>query len=256
MSNPVVSIIIVNFNSLHLISDCIDSIIKFTSLPYEIIIVSNSEEDAFEVASITEKYPSICYLETGSNLGFAKANNIGAQRASGSFLFFLNPDTVLINNAIDLLHQKISQSSTIGIIGPAIFDPNGSQKPSIVGHITLTSLISLVLPFINFFIPKKYQGGYYTLKESEFVDVIHGSSMLISAELFTKVGSMNEEFFLYCEERDLCLKVEKANQKVYFFNKAKLEHIGGGASKKSVFAFGNRETPLKKRSLFEGTIQI
>ena len=231
MNDLSVSIIIVNFHSLDLISDCVESIIKFTSVSYEIIVISNSDEKDSEINTITKKHPRVSYLSTGSNLGFAKANNIGAQKASGDFLFFLNPDTVLLNNAIDLLYQKISQSPEIGLIAPAVFDSKGNQEPTIIGHITPSSLISLALPIINFFISPKNQGRFYTLKESEFVDVVHGSSMLISSPLFTEVGAMNEDFFLYCEERDLCLKVEKANYKVYFFNKAKLEHIGGGSSK-------------------------
>ncbi len=231
MIKPTVSIVIVNFNSLHLVSDCVDSIIEFTSIPFEIIIVSNSEEAKIDVDSITEKHPTILFLSSGANLGFAKANNIGAQQANGDYLFFLNPDTVLINNAIDFLYSKIKSTPDIGIIGPSIFNSNGNQEASISGHLSLFSIISLIIPLAKFFIPPKRLGGFYILEESDFVDVIHGSSMLISSELFNKVGGMNEEFFLYYEERDLCLKVKHKNKKVYFYNHAKLCHIGGGTSK-------------------------
>lgn len=230
MNNPAVSVIIVNYNSLALISDCIDSIKTFTSVPFEIIIVSNSHEELVEIQTVKEKLPSINYIESGSNLGFSKANNIGANHAKGKYLFFLNPDTVLLNNAIDLLHDKIDQTPEIGLIGPAIFDSEGNQEPSVVGHISSSTLFSLAFPFLRFFLPPKHQEGFYSPNSSEFVDVVHGSSMMISSKLYNEVEGMDEDFFLYSEERDLCLKVAKTDHKVLFFNEAKVEHIGGGAS--------------------------
>jgi|TARA_R100000541_G_scaffold57270_2_gene67216 GT2 family glycosyltransferase len=227
-----VSVVIVNFNSLSLISDCVDSIIEnCTSTDYEIIVVSNSDEDPSEINALKNKLPTITYLETGSNLGFAKANNIGAKKASGEYLFFLNPDTILINDVLDIQYKKINRSPEIGLIGPAVFNQNGNQEPSVVSHITTLSLISLAFPFINFFISKKKQGSFYSLDKSAFVDVVHGSCMFISAKLYQNVGGMNEDFFLYSEERDLCLKIEKAGFRVFFYYDAQINHIGGGTSK-------------------------
>ncbi|HCI70702.1 MAG TPA: glycosyltransferase family 2 protein, partial [Balneola sp.] len=111
MNKIQVSVVIVNFNSLSLISDCVDSIIEnCTSIDYEIIVVSNSDEEPSEINALKNKLPTITYLETGSNLGFAKANNIGAKKASGEYLFFLNPDTILINDVLDILYKKINRS--------------------------------------------------------------------------------------------------------------------------------------------------
>jgi hypothetical protein len=230
LSDPKVSVIIVNFNSLPLISECISSISDNTSIDHEIIVVSNSDESRSEIDSFLKKNPSVNFSATGSNLGFAKANNIGAKKASGEYLFFLNPDTLLINEAIDLLYQKIKTSSDIGLLGPAIFDSSGTPEPSIVAHISVLSLISLAFPFLYLFISQKSRGAFYSLEEPGYVDVVHGSSMFIPSKLYEEVGGMDEDFFLYSEERDLCLKVAQCNYKVFYFNEAKVEHMGGGAS--------------------------
>lgn len=113
-----VSIIIVNYKTPELVVECIRSIReKTTGISYEIIIVDNdSKDNSLEIFS-TELEEDIKVVVANENLGFGKANNLGAQHATGKYLFLLNSDTLLINNAIQILYQYIEKNNHIGVVG-------------------------------------------------------------------------------------------------------------------------------------------
>lgn len=231
LTDSSVSIIIVNYNSLSLIENCIRSIQKFsTNSVSEIVIVSNSIEPEKKVAELKLLDKRILYINTGSNLGFAIANNIGAKKSSGEFLFFLNPDTILLNNAIDVLVDVFKRDIRTGVLGPAILDENKNIYPSVTGDFSFHVLLSLAIPLWNKITSPKNSKGFYIPDSSDDIDVIHGSAMFTSNKIFKSVGGMNEKFFLYCEERDFCLKTRKAGYKIQYTSKAKIQHIGGATS--------------------------
>ena len=125
MNNIDLSIIIVNFNTKELLSDCIESICNKTEgLSFEIIVVDNASNDgSVEKFSVDNR---IKFIQNEENLGFGRANNIGAKVASGDFLLFLNPDTILDNNAPYIRYNYLKHNSRVGIVGGNLFDSKGN----------------------------------------------------------------------------------------------------------------------------------
>ncbi len=236
MTDKKISIITVNYHSLELIEKSVRSIKKFSDNSIlEILVVSNSEESEDEISELKSIYSKIKYINTGSNLGFAKANNIGAEHAKGDLLFFLNPDTLFLNDAAGILAEDYLSQNKCGISGPAIFDESNEVFPSVTGNINYLALLSLAIPFWNKLMSAKNSSEFYIPQKKSDVDVLHGSAMFISKALFETVFGMNEKFFLYSEERDLCLKVKSAGYSNKYVPEAKIQHVGGATSKPENF---------------------
>ena len=138
-----VSIIIVNYNTYNLTHNCIESIIKNTcSISFEIILVDNASKDGSKEFFSKDNRIKYIYLE--ENIGFGRANNVGVEYASGNFLFFLNSDTLLVNNAIYILYQYLIENPKVAICGGNLYDVNmqlthsfSKLFPSIVNDIDL-----------------------------------------------------------------------------------------------------------------------
>lgn len=114
--NPTVSIIIVNYNTAKLVKDCIDSIYSHThDVGFEVIVVDNCSQ-AEDLAIL--KTDNRCHLIVApENLGFGRANNLGAERAKGDYVFLLNPDTLLVNDAVSILYHYLAEHPTVGVAG-------------------------------------------------------------------------------------------------------------------------------------------
>ena len=123
-----VSIIVVNYNTEKLILNCLDSIYEKTEgLDFEIIVVDNNSPNKPQVLKVDSR---IEYIQSETNLGFGKANNLGAQYAKGKYLFCLNPDTILINNAVKELYKFMIEHKDIGICGANLYQANMSAGHS------------------------------------------------------------------------------------------------------------------------------
>lgn len=228
-----VSIITVNFNSLDEISRSIESIVNYTSeeISFEYIIVSNSKEEYEQITELQEKYLFVKYFEQERNLGFSKANNIGAKLSSGKYLFFLNPDTSFKNDVLSIFIRTIKEEGEIGLLGPSTFDNNNELIGSIKNDLTLSTLFHLMIPLPLFDL--KNISGHYFVDEKAVVDVVNGSAMFTIASAFRKVGGMEESLFLYWEENDLCLRLRKLGYRVLYVPEAKILHTQGATTKRN-----------------------
>lgn len=226
--NMDVSIIIVNYNTLNLLKNCIRSIILFTyEVEYEIIIVDNNSNDNISILS-EEFGPKIICLNLSDNIGFGRACNEGAKVAKGEFLFFLNPDTILLNNAVKILLEKLKSSIDIGVCGGNLYDIN------------LLPMHSFKMFFPSIFwelnellmgIPEKklYSNcfGFNSTNVDKEVGYITGADLMISRDLFFQIGSFSNDFFMYFEETDLCYRVHKLKKSIYSIPSAKIQHLEG-----------------------------
>lgn len=230
----VVSIIIVHYKAKEELYNCLDSII--TSKPkysYEIIVIDNDEIKNI-ADEIIYKYPHITYKYFG-NKGFGVGNNIGANIASGEFLFFLNPDTKIFPGTIDIIVEYLKQNNDVGIAAPLLHDMKG--YPYQQGAMELTPLRALIcLSFINKWFPnnpvsKKYFLYDWDKKTVKEVAVVPGTAFVIGKNLFREVGGFDENFFLYFEEFDLCNRVRALGWKLVINPHAKVYHVWGASSK-------------------------
>ena len=126
-----VSIIIVNYNSIDLTIDCVNSIFQQTAdVKFEIIIVDNASKNKEAERLQAEFENSVKMIEAKINLGFGKANNLGTKYAAGDYVFFLNPDTVLMNNAVKILWEEMKNNPDMGCTGGNLYTPERMPCPS------------------------------------------------------------------------------------------------------------------------------
>ncbi|MBF0575760.1 glycosyltransferase family 2 protein [Dysgonomonas sp. GY617] len=223
MIEDLVSIIIVNYNTEQLLEDCIVSIGKHTrNVNCEIIVVDNNSEQG-SLSSLAEKYPTIRFHLSDENQGFGRANNIGASIAKGEYLFFLNPDTLLINNAIFILYEYLKKHSEVGICGGNLY--RGDMKPAVSFHI-----LDFYKRELRILLNKKWKQGFNHSDQPQAVKVIMGADLFISKSLFLKYNGFDEDFFMYFEEVELCDRIRKTGYKIMSVPEAKIIHLEGGAA--------------------------
>lgn len=236
MSNPLVSIIIVHYKVEKELFECLTTIENSNSkISYEIIVVDNDELPQVE-KELAKKFPGVIYKRAPRNLGYGAGNNFGAKFARGKYLFFLNPDTILQKNTIDILVNFIQSKKNVGIVSPLFLDSKNNSYP-LQGSTILTPFIAIMcLSFVQKLFPNNpiYQKYYYCdwdKKSIKEVDVAPGTAFLIRKKLFEDVGGFDETFFLFFEENDLCLRVKKLGHKICINPEAKLVHLWGESTK-------------------------
>ncbi|HKJ34365.1 MAG TPA: glycosyltransferase [Balneolales bacterium] len=223
---PDVSIIIVNYKSMNLIYDCISSIQKHSNnQSYEIIVVSNSIWNTDDL-KVMDKYPDVRWFNPKNNAGFAAANNIGAEQANGKYLFFLNPDTLFHNDVIGTLLEASEQYPDAGIIGPYTLNSDLTHQPSVKNEFGLDHMLILAFPFLKILFSNK-TFGHIPVKSTRYVEVVNGSALFMPHKLFDEIGGMNESYFMYWEENDLCKSVISMGKKILFYDNTKIIHLGG-----------------------------
>lgn len=224
-----VSIITVNYYSIIEIIHCYESVVKFTpnSISYEFIVVSNSDEADIELDNLKKRFANLSIINSEKNIGFGQANNLAANQSKGKYLFFLNPDTQLINDCLTSLMTCLESDSTYGIVGPAVYSDNGKIQSSINNFPSFITMISFMLPFGHLLLPKKFIYRNYSLDKTSIVPVIQGSSIFMPKLLFDEVDGFSKQYFMYSEETDLCKKISNLNRNIVYLNTAKILHIGG-----------------------------
>ena len=236
MTSPsTVSIVIVNWNSAAYTAACVSSIRAETEdLQYEIIVVDNwSTDDSVEVL---KQIPGIRLIVSPTNLGFARANNLGYQQSSGDVLLFLNPDTNVQGPAISRMRDALLSGSTFGIVGCKLLNTNLSLQTSCVQSFPtiLNQLADAEALKARF--PKLRMWGISALFEESHspvpVEVVSGACLMIRRETFQKVGMFSTDYFMYGEDVDLCHMVAQAGLQIGYVARATVIHHGGQSSKK------------------------
>ncbi|KKR21825.1 MAG: hypothetical protein UT50_C0003G0006 [Candidatus Moranbacteria bacterium GW2011_GWA2_39_41] len=214
------SIIIVNYHSEKYLDKCLSSIYGVWGQDLEIIIVNNDIAESLQ--NIIEKFPAVKIIQQKENVGFGRAHNAGAQITKGKYLLFLNPDTIIVNDATDILN-KFEQDNSVGIIGAKLVNSEGKNQSWSVGYeATLWNILKNKLGF-----PESRR--IWESAQTQEVEWTSGGSMFIRKEIFAEVGGFDEKFFLYFEDMDLCKRVCKIGKKVLYFPSVRIEHIEGGS---------------------------
>lgn len=228
---PLVSIIIVSYNVSAIMRDCLLSIARETTVPHEIFIIDNASTDD-SCAMVEREFPSAILIKNIENQGFARANNQGLARAQGRLTLFLNPDTIILNGAIDKLCAILDKLPNVGVLGPHTFNADGrTTQATALHHPTLLRAFHAHIPlwrFIPFWKPAVL--GEYIPSSTEAVDIVKGSCMLMRTDEARAIGGMNEAYFMYSEEIDLCEAVRKRGKTVLYTKEADIIHLGGAST--------------------------
>ncbi len=240
----------VNYKTSELIKNAIDSIKeKSRGFSYEIIIVDNSQ-DCEELRRLrTLENSDVHVIDAKENLGFGRANNLGSIIAKGEYLYFLNGDTLLVNNAIYELKTFLDFHREVGVVGSNLYTKNGEPNHSfcpfeknLKGEKKMDSILVAV--------KKKLTGKRidfnYSNHPIETSGYVCGASLMIRKDVFDTLGGFDKDIFMYAEETLLCYRViHECNLKIYNIPSSKIIHFEGGSFKgitykhAQVFAEGN-----------------
>jgi len=228
------SIIIVNYNVTQLLRNCLISIQKYSDgIDYEVIVIDNNSIDR-SWSDLIPEFPRVHFIASEKNEGFAKANNKAIERATGEYLLILNPDTELegfyLNEILDFANSK----TNFGCLGVRMHDANGNflpeSKRSVPGMIN-----SFEKLFTNF--KNKNSKSYYRNDVGENgiaeVEVITGAFLLVKKEVYEKVGGLDERYFMYGEDIDLCYTLLNNGYQNYYYGKASILHHKGESTVKN-----------------------
>lgn len=231
-----VSVIIVNYNTTRLTRQCIRSVIEQTKrVTYEIIVVDNNSADR-SIEQLEGEFPEAVFLLNKENKGFGNANNQGIAIANGKYIFLLNSDAYLLNDAIGIFYQFMEQPEhqKIGCCGGDLFAEDGSKQVSSGNFPSLTEAIAL-LGFAKL-CPRYFQtrissGVLNSAVNPVVVDYISGADMFIRKEALDQSGQFDPCFFLYFEETELSYRMQKAGYSSMLLPEAHLVHLEGGSQK-------------------------
>jgi GT2 family glycosyltransferase len=222
---PELSIIIVNYNTAKLVIDCIASIEKSKpKTSYEVIVVDNGSKDANTFSFPPKNFRLIA---NSQNLGFAKANNQGIKDAKGEYVLLLNSDTLVKKGSIDKLIEFAKRTPKVGVVGSKLLNKDGSLQPSCFRFPTIANAIS------EYWLGKKGLSEKYAPKGKKAVrvDAVVGASFLITPAALSKVGILDERYFMYFEDVDYCRRVKRAGFKVYYLPASVIVHYHGASGK-------------------------
>ena len=225
-----VSVIIVSYNTCGLLVDCIESIYRQTcGVEFEIIVVDNdSKDDTCE--TVERMFPKIRLIKSAVNLGFGKANNLGADNARGKYLFFLNSDTVLRNNAIKMFFDFAESSGEkIGALGAILKAPDGGTCHSFGKFITMRSELHGVVAKYLRFLKDSNNSCPHPVSVPMAVDYITGADLFVPRAVYVELGGFDPAFFMYCEEVDWQRRMQEAGYVRLVINGPEIVHLEGGS---------------------------
>ena len=226
-----VSIIIINWNTKKLLAECLDSVSEFAAdVSNEIIIVDNASEDGSQ-EMVKKFYPHVQLVENDQNTGFAKANNQGVKLSSGEYVLLLNSDARLTASSLQNLLELAEKNPAIGLVGARLLNPDGSFQASHTPFPTLWKEFLILSGLGRLFADSWYPSrGAEVEKGVQQVDYVEGACLFCRKDIYLQVGGLDEAYFMYAEEVDLCFAIKKAGYQVWYHPEACIIHHGGASS--------------------------
>jgi GT2 family glycosyltransferase len=228
---PDLSIVIVNWKSVDFVRRCLESIYASTrDIIFEVLVVDNASFDG--CGEMLEKtFRGARFIQSRENLGFARASNLATEHSTGRILLFLNPDTEVVGPSLECMVACLESLPDVGVLGPKLLNSDLSIQTSCVQ--SFPSLLNQVLDteFLRALFPKSSLWRNRVLVETRPdpvpVEGISGACLMVRRSVFERVGRFNPEYFMYCEDLDLCYRVQNAGLRNYYIGTATVIHHGG-----------------------------
>lgn len=222
------SIIIVNYNVTRLLRNCLLSIQKYAEGEnYEVIVIDNASTDT-SWSDLIPEFPKVHFISSEHNEGFAVANNKAIKTAAGEYVLLLNPDTELEGYYMKDILDFADSKPDFGCLGIKMHDAEGNFLPESKRSVP-DMFNSFEKLFTNF--KRSNSKSYYRSDIDENavteVDVVTGAFLLIRREIYEKLGGLDEAYFMYGEDIDLCYTLLRSGYKNYYYGKASLLHHKG-----------------------------
>jgi GT2 family glycosyltransferase len=231
-----VSIVIVNWNAKDLLRGCLRSIAGETRLPHEVIVVDNASRDD-SVAMVRDEFPDAVLIANHDNRGFAAANNQGIAIARGRYILLLNPDTVILDGAIDTMVGWCDDRPDIGCAGCQVWEDEATIQRTCFSDPGPLNLLLIETGLHRRFGGSRFFGrpeyAWWDRTTERDVDVVSGMFMLVPRSVVDAVGPLDEAFFVYSEEADWCRRIRASGKRCVFTPVAKILHLEGGGKSTS-----------------------
>lgn len=246
-SDITLSIIIVNYNSKSVLTDCLASLFgSEQTFEYEVFVIDNASSENLQ--ELEEKYPEVIFIYNKANVGFAAANNIGIEKSSGKYLLLLNPDTIVNSNSFLPMIEYLNENNEVGIVGCKIFNEDGEIEHSTHSFPSLLKEFfhanEYLKPFFGYdsilgkttskIFKTKSLKSYWAHDSIKEVDHVTGACMMIKREAVEKVGLLDEAFFIYTEEVEWSYRMKQAGYKSVFNPDSNIIHLFGYSTNQKV----------------------
>jgi len=231
MPQTKISIIIVSWKIKDLLKKCLASVESAAAgLAVEIFVVDNASDDS-TIEMVKSDFPAVRLIANRQNLGFAKANNLALRQASGDYVLLLNPDTELqpdiLKKSIDFFQSR----PAAGALGAKMSYPNGQPQPSVRRLPAVWPILLMLLKLPKLFPRLKSIANYlavdFDYSREQTVEQIMGAYIFMPRRVLEQIGLLDERFFIWFEEVDLCRRLRDAGYEIWFNPEVELIHHGG-----------------------------
>ena len=211
-----ISVIIVSYNTADLLKVCLESVLASQLVNCEVFVVDNASQDG-SADVIRKEFPTIRLIANEDNRGFGAANNQALWQCVGQYIVFLNPDTTVEPESFHKMVAFMEANPHVGLAGPKILNPDGTRQDSV---------------------SYRYPGHRYGAADLGAlpgnIACVLGACQIASAELLRELGGFDEDFFLYGEDQDICLRIRKRGFEIGFIENAVIMHHGGHSERNTL----------------------
>ncbi len=229
---PLLSIIIVAYKSRDELPACLGSLpAELSGHPVEVCVVNNSPGEG--VAEwMRRDYPGMRCIDPGANLGFGRANNLGYRNTSGECVLFLNPDTICNRAALEYCVGRVRAEREIGLISPRLELADGSMDLACRRSIPtlwdgLCRASGLASAFSRTALFSGYNLTHLPVDGTYEVGAINGAFLLARREVLEKIGQFDENFFMYGDDLDLCIRIARGGYRIVYDGRMRITHLKG-----------------------------
>ena len=242
------SIIIPTWNTADITKKCVQTINKYIPNT-EIIVVDNGSQD--NTVQDLKKFKNIKVIENKSNLGFAKANNIGLKSATADYIVFMNSDIELIDKSLIEMVNYLKKNKEIGLIGPKFLNPDMTPQASVFPPQTCLNA------YKEFWLGKKEAYSKYIPKDNKpsLVSFISGGCIAVNKKYFETIGKWNEKYFFYYEDMDLCRQVTKSGKNIVYYPNCQIIHRHGASGQKLADSQNQWRRLIPSSKKFHGVVK-
>jgi GT2 family glycosyltransferase len=224
------SIVIVNWNTREMLADCLESVYSTAcGLGLEVLLVDNASTDGSR-AMVRESFPQVHLIENSENVGFARANNQAARQSRGGYVLLLNSDTEVYPGALETLVEFMNEHPQAGGCGPRLLNADGSLQPSCHPMLTPGREFWRLLFLDRLWRRATYVQEHWDPDTPRQVEVIKGACLLLRQAALGQVGLLDEQYFIYTEEVDLCYRLAQAGWELWWVPQSTVKHYGEASS--------------------------
>ncbi len=234
MSAPELSVVIVSYRCAHHLTACLSSLdTQHAEIALEVIVVDNASGDA--TPGVARDHPGVALIECPANTGFARAANQGMARARGRAVLVLNPDTVIPSGALRACLNILWADPRIGVLTPRVVDPHGRLDPRCHRSFPTAWSAFCFITGLDRVLPWR-SARAYVLRDlpddrPADVDAVSGAFMLMRSRALHQVGGFDQQFFMYAEDIDLCMRFREHGWVVRYWPGVDVVHVGGGSNR-------------------------